>query len=121
MKGYFNERPPRPRYNYTWRVSKVLDYLKTLFPLCDLSLKMLTLKVVALLALSAAPRAQTLISLHIDSMKIYEDRVSFVFHDLLKTSRPNQNFQLNLYHIGDEKICPMHTLLHYLERTVDLL
>ena len=40
MKGYFNQRPPRPRYNYTWRVSKVLDYLKTLFPLCDLSLKM---------------------------------------------------------------------------------
>ena len=86
----------------------MLDYLKTLFPLCDLSLKMSTLKVVAP---SAAPRAQTLISLHIDSMKTYENRVSFVFHDLLKTSRPNQNFQLNLYPFGDEKICPMHTVL----------
>lgn len=98
----------------------MLDYLKSLFPLCDLSLKMLTLKVVALLALSAAPRAQTLVSLHIDSMKSYEGRVSFVFHDLLKTSRPNQNFQQNLYHIGDEKICPMYTLLYYLEKTVNL-
>ena len=105
---HFNHRPPLPRYNFTWRVSKVLDYLKTLFPLCNLSLKMLTLEVVALLGLSAAPRDQILISLHIhvDSMKTYEDRVSFVFHDLLKTSRPNQNFQLNLYRIGDEKIFP---------------
>lgn len=120
MKGYFNQRPPRPRYNYTWRVSKVLDYLKTLFPLSELSLKMLTLKLVALLALSAAPRAQTLVSLHIDSMKTYEKSISFVFHDLLKTSRPNQNFQLDLYHIEDEKICPMHTLLYYLERTVNV-
>ena len=43
MKGYFNQRPPCPRYNFTWRVSKVLDYLRTMFPLCNLSLKMLTL------------------------------------------------------------------------------
>ena len=38
--------------------------------------------------------AFTLVSLHIDSIKSYENRISFVFHDLFKTSRLNQNFQL---------------------------
>lgn len=117
MKGFFNKRPPLPRYNFTWPVTKVLDYLKTLFPLCNLSLKMLTFKLVALLALSTASRAQTLVSLNIDCMRIFEDKVSFVFHDLLKTSRPRQTFQLNVFHSDDEKLCVMHTLLHYLDRT----
>ena len=117
MKGYFNQRPPRPRYNFTWRVSKVLDYLRTLFPLCNLSLKMLTFKLVALLVLSSALRAQTLVSLNIDFMRIFENRVSFLFPDLLKTSRPYRRFQLNLFHREDETLCVMHTLLYYLERT----
>lgn len=120
MKGYFNQRTPRPRYNFMWSVSTVLNFLKTLYPLCDLSLKMLTFKVVALLALCSAPRAQTLVSLHVDSMKVFDNRISFVFHDLLKWSRPTHSFQMTLYHNEDERICPMHTLLYYLERTADV-
>ena len=120
MKGFFNQRPPRPRYTFTWPVSSVLEYLKTLFPLHDLTLKMLTLKLTALLALSSATRAQTLTFLNIDSMTICEDRVFFVFNDLLKTSRPSQSYTLNLYHNQDESICVMHTLLYYLEKTEDL-
>lgn len=79
-------RPPHPHYNFTWRVSTVLDYLKTLFPSLGLTLKMLTLKLVALLALSSVTRAQTLVSMNIDSMEVFEDRVIFVFHELQKTA-----------------------------------
>ena len=45
--------------------------------------KMLTLKLTALLALSSATRAQTLVSLNIESMTVYEDGNVFVFNDLL--------------------------------------
>ena len=49
---------------------------------------MLTFKLTALLALSSATRAQILVALNIDSKTVFEDRVSFVFNDLHKTSRP---------------------------------
>ena len=38
MKGYFSQRTTRPPYNFTRRVSSVLVYLKTLFPLHELTL-----------------------------------------------------------------------------------
>ena len=60
MKGLFHVIPLKPRYQFTWDVSKVLTFLSTLFPLDRLSMKMLTLKLTALIALLTAPRAQTL-------------------------------------------------------------
>lgn len=120
MKGVFNRIPPRPKYKFTWDVSKVLTFLRTLFPLCELSLKMLTLKVVALIALSSAPRAQTLVSMNMDSMKISENCITFIFENLLKTTRPSNSYSLNLYHFVEEELCVMHTLLYYLDRTKDL-
>lgn len=44
MKGLFNLRPNMPiaRYKFTWDVSKVLVYLKSLFPLNSLDMKHLT-------------------------------------------------------------------------------
>ena len=39
MKGIFNLRPPRPRYESTWDVSKVLHFLRSLSPVKYLKLK----------------------------------------------------------------------------------
>ena len=44
MKGVFEKRKPQPKYTNVWDVSKVLNYLQTLSPIQDLSLKDLTLK-----------------------------------------------------------------------------
>lgn len=121
MKGLFNLRPPMPRYSFTWDVSKVLDYLSTLFPLKDLSLKMLTLKLVALLALSSALRAQSLTCLNIENMTLSRNSVSFVVKTLQKTSKLGnvvQNIEINSYH--RDNICPVFTLSHYLDRTKDI-
>ena len=85
MKGLFNVNPPRPRYRCTWDVSKVLTYLSSLVPLDSLSMKMLTLKLTALIALSTAPRAQTLVSMNLDYMNVMESKVVFHFKDLLKS------------------------------------
>ncbi|MCG7879448.1 MAG: tyrosine-type recombinase/integrase [Candidatus Thiodiazotropha taylori] len=116
MKGVYFQRKPKPRYLYTWDVSCVLKYLSSLFPLHKLSLKLLTFKVVALIALATAPRAQTLVSMDLDYMLIKENQVVFSFPDLLKTSREGHSFSLTLNHYKDEKLCVMHTLLFYLEK-----
>jgi hypothetical protein len=44
LKRIYNLRTPDPRYSTTWDVAKVTSYLKTLFPLDQLNLKNLTLK-----------------------------------------------------------------------------
>ena len=79
MKGIHNAIPPKPRYIFTWDVSLVLNYLKGLFPLEDLTLKQLTLKTTALIALAVAPRAQTLQSMCLDYMFVHDNHVLFHF------------------------------------------
>ena len=51
MKGVFESRPTLPRYNSIWNLSTVLDFIKTLGPNEELSLKNVTLKCVTLVAL----------------------------------------------------------------------
>ena len=87
LKGIFHLRPPQPRYSVTWDVSTLTEYLKTLFPLEELNLKMLTLKTVTLCALVSAQRCQTLAALDIDTMNIHEDEIQFVVCARLKMSR----------------------------------
>lgn len=68
IKGIFECRPSLPRYQETWDVTVVLDYLAKLGPPEKLSLKNLTLKVVMLMALLSGQRRQTLNTLSIDCM-----------------------------------------------------
>lgn len=117
MKGLFYSVPPKPKYTFTWDVSVVLNYLSSLFPLETLSLRLLTLKLTALIALSSAPRAQTLMLLNLDCMTVLDKKVVFGFKDLLKTSKQGKSFILELCHFDNEKLCVMHTLTHYIDRT----
>jgi hypothetical protein len=120
MRGIFNIKPPLPRYQFTWDVSIVLNFLKTLYPLEGLSIKLLTLKVTALIALACAPRAQTLVSMNIDNMNIRKRDILFWFPNLLKTSKMGKRFQLVLEHYTEESLCVMHTVLFYLKCTKGL-
>jgi hypothetical protein len=117
MKGVFMKMPPKPRYNFTWDVTPVLKFLSSLFPLESLSLKLLTFKVVALIALAAAPRAQTLVAMDIDYMLKEKQCVIVGFPSVLKTSRIGHSYNLKIEHYKDEKLCAMHTMLFYLSRT----
>lgn len=93
MTGCYNLNPPRVRYKFTWDVNMVLKFLITLYPLEDLSLKMLTFKLISLMALTTAARAQTLSALDVNYMSSSSDKMTVVFHihDLLKTSRPGHS------------------------------
>ena len=120
MKGIYRQKPPLPRYHFTWDVCTVLKYLSSLFPLEKLSLKLLTFKLVALLALSSAPRAQTLAYLNLDYMCKETSVVSFMFPHLLKTSRIGHSFVLKVEHFRNESLCVFHTLEKYIEQTCSL-
>ena len=90
MKGLFNKIQPVPRYHSMWNVDYVIQFLRTLYPLENLSIKMLTFKTVTLVALAVAPHAQTLVSMNIDLMRVEEDKIIFVFENMLKTSKPGK-------------------------------
>ena len=76
LKGVYVLRPPTLRYSYTWDVSKVTDYLKTLAPLHEL--KLLTLKTVMLCALASAQGQQTLSALDLNFMKESRDQLALL-------------------------------------------
>ena len=120
MKGIMSTVPSKPKYVCTWDVSCVLEYLATLWPLNRLTLKQLTFRTVALLALATAPRAQTIVSMNIDNMIRENQCLSFFFPHVLKTTRSGHAYVLKIDHYADEKLCPMHTLLYYLDRTKPL-
>ena len=118
MKGVFNIRPPKPRYNSVWDVSKLLSYLKTLFPTSEISIKQLTLKCVALLALTSVQRIQSLASLEISCIEFFDDKIVLNTSVLLKTSTPKNPYQqyiINCY--KDKSLCPVLCLKEYLHRT----
>ena len=117
MKGVFMRKPHKARYQVTWNVQSVLTYLSSLYPLSSLSLKLLTFKVVALIALAAAPRAQMLTAMHLDYMVKEDNAVLFTFPNLLKTSRIGHSYTLRVEHYAKEELCAMHTLLYYIKAT----
>ena len=120
MKGVYLDKPPKPKYSELWDVKVVLNYLKTLHPLQSLSLKQLTLKLVTLLALTTAQRAQTLSSLNLDFMIDKGTTIIFKIPVLLKTSKPGKNMPVvTLHKFSDDSLCVVNTLKHYLRQTND--
>ena len=77
-----------PRYTAVWDVNQVLDYLKTLYPVNEISLKSLTLKLTMLLALVTAQRGQSLLFLNVDSMIDSGSSIVFSLQERVKQSKP---------------------------------
>ena len=72
-------------------VTKVTNYLETLFPLDQLSLKNLTLKTVMLCALSSAQSEQTLCALDLNNLTESERCLNFAITKRLKASGPGKS------------------------------
>lgn len=121
LKGYYNIKPIKPKKLITWDVSVVLRYLWTLYPLSELTLKQLTYKLIALIALTTAARAQTLLALDITYLSKFDDKYIFQINQLLKTSRPGVPLQkVILFKFHKKQLCVLHTLDEYLSRTTEL-
>ena len=84
----------------TWDVSVILTFLFTLYPLSELSLKLLTYK---LIALTTAARAQTISALDINYMSKCFNKYDFQIQQLLKTSRPGVSLPKVVLYKFDKK------------------
>ncbi|CAC5405920.1 unnamed protein product [Mytilus coruscus] len=121
MKGIFNLRPSLPRYTFTWNVGTVLKYLSQLYPNENLSLKMLTLKCIALFALSSAQRSQTLVNLDLRFVSVTDNSLIFKIPVLLKTTKPNKsNVDVIIHKYQKQENCPVRCIKHYILRTKDV-
>lgn len=87
FKSFYRMRPEFPRYLVTWDVGKVLHFLASWHPPEDLTLKQLTLKTVALIALTSSDRAQTIHSIDIDHIHFGSKGLECHIPVLLKNSR----------------------------------
>lgn len=119
LKGVFRLKPARPRYEFTWDVSIVLNYLEKLYPLENLSLKDLTRKTAMLLALCTAHRAQTLTNINIHNIVKKTGRLEIRIPDIIKTSRPGRFQPLIIITAFNKKpeLCLMRSIIKYLEIT----
>ena len=90
FKYFWKLRPSLPRYLVSWDVWKLLSFLKTWHPIKDLSLEQLTLKTLALVAITSSDRAQTLESIDIEQNHMTEDEILFPIYSLLKGSKKNR-------------------------------
>ena len=118
LKGVFESRPAMPRYTAVWDVNQVLDYLKTLSPVNEISLKSLTLKLIMLLALVTAQRGQSLLFLNVDSMIDSGSSIVFRLQEHVKQSKPgSKGMVIELKSFTDPRLCVVTTLKEYLTRT----
>lgn len=118
-KGVSNLRPQKPKYDYTWDPAIILDFLVSLGPNENLTLKQLSKKLVTLLALATAQRVQTLSKIDIENIKISDNLVQIVIPQKLKTSRVNINQPVLKLPFLTEKplLCVATTLNSYLTTT----
>jgi len=119
VKGVFQIRPALPRYTQIWDTDIVLNYLRTVSPVINLSLKDLTYKVTMLLMLLSGQRIQTIQLLNVEFMEITNSRVKFLIHDKVKQTRPGKHLQdivIKAY-APDRRLCIVNYLNAYLKAT----
>ena len=119
MAAFFNARPPMPRYEVTWDVDKVLDFIMNLGENKNLPLKQLTFKLTMLLALACAGRSSDLCALDLRFMNLHEDQVSFSLAKVTKSRRkgkPPIKIVISRFE-GHSNLCVISTLETYIERT----
>lgn len=124
MKGVFQSRPALPRYNKTWDVKTMLQYLLSMKDTQDLTLKDLTLKLVILVALTTAQRGQSLHLMDTADMIKEKDSLIFMLASAIKQTKPGRpsselTVKLTAYP-HDEKLCVVRTCLTYLDKTKTL-
>ena len=87
FKFFYKEKPLRPRYTTFWPVSKLLGFLSSMPPMEKLPLKLLTIKYLALMALSSSDRAQSLHLTNIKDMEISPEEIKFIIRSRTKSTR----------------------------------
>lgn len=119
LRGIFNKRPSKPRYDQIYDLEPVLDKLEEFYPLADLDIARLTEKLVVLLAVITAQRKQTLHSIKMKNIRKTQQGYEIRITDTIKTTRPGAYQPLLVLPRFDSKpkLCAARTLEAYLALT----
>ena len=119
LKGVFQSRPSLPRYKNIWSVATVLDYLKNLPSNEEMSIDLLSKKLVMLCLLVTGCRCQDVHSMHLDNMLPGESAYKFKISTLVKTSKPGKQVPelVLVAYPSDRRLCVVTCLLEYIQRT----
>jgi integrase len=120
LKGVSRLRPPRPKYDSVWDASTILNLIKSWPKNEELSFKMLSYKLVALLALCSAQRVQTLACLNLDEINFKDSEVDIKVSSRLKTTKPGQGLSLHFSKFDDPVLCLFGCLRCYIDRSQNL-
>lgn len=120
-KGVGFLKPPKPRYDFVWDPAPVIEKLATIFPYDALTLKVITSKLVVLLALGSGQRCQTLAAIRLSQIVLGENLIIKV-PDRVKTSSVGRYQPLLCFsRFPDRKnLCIVELLEHYIKCTKDL-
>lgn len=111
-------RQPLPRYENTWDLGIVINYVRTLEN-DIITLEILTQKLVSLMALATGQRIQTLSLIDIDNIIVQTSKIEIKIPNRIKTSAINKSqpfLVLSLFN-SDPNVCVARTLVKYLEIT----
>lgn len=114
-----NVKPPKLRYNSTWKVSDVFKVFKRWGRNSTLSVKLLTWKLTVLLLLCTAQRGQTIWLLPLSGLVECEGGVMFKMKHQLKHNKPGD--PLSVIKVSkfpeDTRLCPIKCLRAYINKT----
>ena len=119
MSGASNQRPPKPKYGFTWDVEVVLRFLKSWPPNEALTDKQLSLKMAMLLSLSAISRCSELHLLDLRLLSRYSSYFSFEIYGTMKHQKPNTKLkpiEFGVYS-SDAMLCPVEVMKAYIARS----
>lgn len=122
FQGIANMRPSKPKYNSTWDPQIVLNYFLNQPDNKNLSLKLLSKKLITLLALVTGHRMQTLALIKINNIKSYQSKIEIRIPDKIKTSSKNKMQPLLVLPVYEtnKKICAATALIDYMAATKDM-
>ena len=121
MIGVFHLKPSLLKTAFTWDVKVVLKFLNTMEN-HELNLRMLSVKLAVLIALTTGQRCQTLKDLTIRNIELNCEYMKIRIGELLKQSRPRKH--LSEIYIekfkANPNVCVLNVLIVYLKKTEQL-
>lgn len=116
LKGVSRLRPPKSKYSCTWDPKIVLDYIQNHL-VNDLTLRQLSMKLVALLLLCSGQRVQTISMIKVKEISFSSLDVQIRISARLKTSKPGIGTVLVFKKFEKQEICVFTCLSEYVTRT----
>ena len=119
FRFFWRRRPVFPRYLVTWDIKRVLKFLSTWHPPDKLSFKQLTLKTLALVAITSSDRAQTLEAIDVEFSEINNEGIFFPIYSLLKGSKRNRPVRVvKCIRFDEPALDVSHYVVVYMQRSL---